>query len=418
MKRRQGFTLVELLVSMALIIFIMAILSQAFGAAMNTFRSLKSAGDMAEKLRATTQILYRDLAADHFEGHKRLSDESFWLNGPPQQGFFRIWQSSPQNYVEGTDVDGIGSYLSDNHYLAFTIKLNGNEMSDFLSASALGGGTVMSTITAFNPPGEARYQLTSGGAYNYQWAEVTWFLQPSGETTVADPSTGSPPVALYTLYRRQRLLVPNNSLVQPAQPAANLQQFEDVSCWPDTTTGNLHFNSPLDITTPWRRFGMMVPPSLMPQNPEPSDFNYAGLLASNPYYPTLAQQGAVALSGADIQLTDVVSFDVRVYVSGVSNGIDPFVPLTNLASYSNSNPAFPAGTMVFDTWSQPHDHQNENYSYWSQLNPPTATTIPMWRPFTVAEPMGGPIIKAIQVTIRIWDYKTNQTRQVTVVQAM
>src|SRR5215469_14594848 len=130
MKRRNGFTLVELMVCMALIMFMMAIMSQAFVSATGVFRNLKAAGDMAEKLRATTTLLQRDLAADHFEGKKRLSDPYFWQNGPPQQGFFRIWQGSGGT-SEGNDLDGIGSYNSNNHMLAFTIKLRGNQMSDF-----------------------------------------------------------------------------------------------------------------------------------------------------------------------------------------------------------------------------------------------------------------------------------------------
>ncbi len=45
MGRRRGFTLVELLVAMALIMFIMALLSQAFIIASASFRKLKGMGD-------------------------------------------------------------------------------------------------------------------------------------------------------------------------------------------------------------------------------------------------------------------------------------------------------------------------------------------------------------------------------------
>lgn len=464
MKRRQAFTLVELLVSMALIIFIMAILSQAFVYAMTTFRNLKAAGDLAEKLRATTQILQRDLAANHFEGAKRLSDPDFWEYGPPQQGFFRIWQGSAgiAESLKG-DTDLINSYRSFNHYLAFTIRLSGNQMSDFVSASALGGGALLSTI---NVPisGEARYQLTSGvGTYNYQWAEVAWFLQPSINTATAsvdmtnpDPAAASAPVPLYTLYRRQRLLVPNNKYVTPTQQFNGYSSFTEASCWPDSWSNppstDWHFNSPMDIAVPWRRFGMAVPPN--PKNL--NDIYHAGLLypvatgypgpgwpntnmwvASGPnhgapiyaptwtpYYPTFYDQIAPAtLDGADIQLTDVVSFDVRVYVPGITNVNDPFVTLFHAGfdGYRH-NPAFfnrntnPTAPAVFDTWTQPHDSLNDNYLQWSTPNLPVS--IPLWSPFTMTEPMGGPIIKAVQVTIRIWDFKTNQTRQVTLVQAM
>src|SRR5262245_8636660 len=93
-RRRPGFTLVELLVSFALILFIMVILSEAFGAAAKTFRDLKAIGDMNAKLRIVSNMLRRDLAADHFEGRKRLSDPNFWSNGPPTEGYFRIYQDT------------------------------------------------------------------------------------------------------------------------------------------------------------------------------------------------------------------------------------------------------------------------------------------------------------------------------------
>ena len=54
--RRPGFTLVEMLVATALIIFMMYILASAFGSALTSFRVLKAQGDLQEKLRnlATT----------------------------------------------------------------------------------------------------------------------------------------------------------------------------------------------------------------------------------------------------------------------------------------------------------------------------------------------------------------------------
>ena len=87
MRKRAAFTLVEMLVSMALILFIMVILSQAFTTGLQVFRQLKGLGDMEERLRSTSQILRRDLAAYHFENYRKLSDPTFWSDGPPQQGF-------------------------------------------------------------------------------------------------------------------------------------------------------------------------------------------------------------------------------------------------------------------------------------------------------------------------------------------
>src|SRR5437870_3333507 len=106
MSARRGFTLVEMLVSTALIAFIMVILSQAFVTAVTAYRELKAVGDMQEKLRTVGVILRRDLGKDHFvsatAARRKLS--TFTTNPmagvmwtPPaagEGGCFRIWQGS------------------------------------------------------------------------------------------------------------------------------------------------------------------------------------------------------------------------------------------------------------------------------------------------------------------------------------
>ncbi|MHB1424649.1 MAG: PilW family protein [Gemmataceae bacterium] len=441
MRRRNAFTIVELLVAMALIMFIMAILSTAFATATQTFRSLKAVGDLANKLRSVTTILQRDLAADHFDGKKRLGSPNFWLNGPPSQGYFRIWQGSPPStvlgspcYIEGYDMDGFPSYRSVNHMLAFTIKMRGDQMGDFLTAGMNGGGST-SLLGTGNPPKtlsvlqrfgpiESRYQ--SPGSFNYQWADVAWFLQPQIDPNTKIQDTTSGGVPLYTLYRSQHLAVPDNSLV-PTQPVASLTSFLEMSCWNNSATGNLYFNSPMDLTVPSRRFGM-TPANVsgIPVSGIPYTTTTYGLT-----YPTLVQQGAIGnLVNADIQTTDVISFDVRVLVPGVvSSSGDPFASLFSVTSaYYNGNPSFynptktpitPNNPAVFDTWSSLVDGLtgSPGYSVWNL--PGTTSTnpnhsIPLWNQTTQT----GPTIQAIQITIRLWDFKTQQTREVTIVQAM
>src|SRR5689334_5845221 len=102
--RRQGFTLVEMLVSLALVLFVMVLLSQALSTGLETFRQLKSTGELTEKLQMAGTILRQDLRYDHFEGKRRLSDPAFWIQGPPREGFFRIEQGLPST-VEGVDGD-------------------------------------------------------------------------------------------------------------------------------------------------------------------------------------------------------------------------------------------------------------------------------------------------------------------------
>src|SRR5258708_31614184 len=96
--RRTGFTIVELLVCMALIVLIMSILSQAFVEGLETFRRLKGIGDMQDNLRTAVVPLRNDLLARHFDGTQKLSTGfgTGALGGlPPIRGFVRIQQGSP-----------------------------------------------------------------------------------------------------------------------------------------------------------------------------------------------------------------------------------------------------------------------------------------------------------------------------------
>src|SRR5437870_11122493 len=100
MRRRQGFTLVELMVAMALIVLIMAIISQAFVEGLETFRQLKGIGDLQERLRTAAVPLRDDLVAQHLRGQNNVGTSASLklseLGGPTNftatDGFFRIEQ--------------------------------------------------------------------------------------------------------------------------------------------------------------------------------------------------------------------------------------------------------------------------------------------------------------------------------------
>ncbi len=424
--RRTGFTIVELLVALALVVFIMAILADAFATASNSFRLLKGMGDLAEKLRSASSIIRRDLSTDHFERKKRLSDPSFWINGPPQEGFFRIYQNTAPvttnnpnatYWLEGYDLDGLPSYRATNHALHFTVKLRGVQRSDFFTASipTTSPLTTWNVAAGFQPLN--RYQ-DSPSIFTSQWAEVAYFLQATGDQT-----DGANPQPLYALYRRQRLLLPDTSSARYAD-AANATQYPEVSIFspaapyttaPATTAGS--FNSSVDVTLPYRRFGM---------NPNAPAGTFA---AGTTNYPTMAQQYAAGTAlgllydGADVLVTDVLSFEVRPYFALstgtglVSAAGSAFTPLNDavLVPYRNGNPNFFAanGPFVFDTWSQ-NLRTSENYSDYSTTWATRGTThsIPLY-----ANAAGSVLtVRAIQIVLRVYDYKTFQTRQMTIVQ--
>jgi hypothetical protein len=376
-----------MLVSLALVLFIMVILSQALSIGLETFRQLKGTGELEEKLRMASTILRHDLTLDHFEGKRRLSDSSFWAQGPPREGFFHIEQGRFST-IEGVDGDNIPSIYATTHRLHFSIKLRGSQREDFLSAqvpptSPLLDPAVRTTFFAY--PADSRYQDTPN-AYNSQWAEVAYFLLPNGATAGGTP--------LYGLYRRQRLAVSNNSDLNWGSKRVPLQQisgYDSMSCWPAKPANSLYFNNPTDLTVPERRFGMSRIPD--PKNPG------GMILVSN--YTKL-------VTGEDLLLTDVISFSVRVLSRDLLNqqsspaflAFLDLLPLnTAFGTMEGSALRTPIG--AFDTWSNVEDEFNNGLtSYYAKP-----------APLQIG-------INALQITLRVYDLKTQQTRQLTIVQDM
>jgi prepilin-type N-terminal cleavage/methylation domain-containing protein len=395
---RPAFTLVELLVSLALILFIMAILSQAFVTGMETFREMKGIGDMEERLRSAVQILRRDLAADHFEGRRHLSDPDFW-NTPVREGFFRITQNSPRHpmgpayFEEGLDLDQIASFRADDHALHFSVKLRGNAKDRVFSANAPlnfelppGSGNFYFSPLLWKPPivdpsGPA-VKPTLGGApifqewlaapgpntfwpYHSPWAEIMYALLPTGEFA------GSTPI--FSLRRAQRVVVPDNrqlnwpAVYPPQQPfppecgklpvPAIYQKVYQEFAFRINEPGvdGLYFLNPSDL---------------------------AGTSAGPP-------KRSVIAVGAEtpVLLHDVISFHVQVLRPGTSADFDDV--------YRSIQKPWP-GAVALDTYAP------WNLPAFSAGLPPNVPTS----------------IKAIQISIRVWDRKTEQTRQVTFVQVL
>lgn len=64
---RNAFTLIELLIAMAMIVMMMSVLSEAFIVGLETFRELKGIGDLNERLRGDAIQLREDTRSSHFE---------------------------------------------------------------------------------------------------------------------------------------------------------------------------------------------------------------------------------------------------------------------------------------------------------------------------------------------------------------
>lgn len=384
MLRRRGFTLVELMVALALIIFIMSILSEAFVAAAKVFRDFKAIGDMNGKLRSATQLLRDDLSSSHFEDDRKLSDANFWQVGPPRLGFFRIWQQAAATN-EGVDIDSIESWRGNGTWLHLSVRKRGNEPQDFFLADlSNAAGSPLLTVLPGGAPLDSRYQDST--IFKSQWAEVAWFLKPNGAFVNAN-------TPLYAVYRRQRLAVQDNYYLNWNAPGpVSLTPpggYEEISWWPNGT--NYYFNMPTDLTVPERRFGMN------------NTANSGGIPTETDGSYPIFTAGNVS---SDVMLTDVISMDVRVLVAGQTE----FYDLATLPGATFNNSAFNTVTIngtatavkVFDTWSSASDGIAD-YSGWATAG--TATSAPLQVQ-----------ILAIKVTFRIWDFKTEQARQVSIIQ--
>lgn len=347
--QRDGFTLVEMMVSMALVLFTMVLLTQAFATAYETFRTLKSIGDMENRLRTVSLILRKDLTAQHLvgaSGPMYISDDGIFGTSIapnfPTQGFFRISQANPST-LEGTDGDTIGSYTAVDHLLHFTVQLSGDQRPNYFladiskdfSASVGTTGWAMS-LPPGSPPPDSRYQDT--GTYTSQWAEVAYFLVANGSKTT-NGGTAAAGNTLYSLYRRQLLAVWDNTemktggtratLVTNLTNPATAPAYVEISCKPDPPAAptNIYFNTSKSLVFPQRRFAM---------DPTMAGVPYGTTSASPNPYPTLAQPSPFTgtylyapLAGADLILADVLSFNIQVIykLPGAAAAIADFADL-------------------------------------------------------------------------------------------
>lgn len=457
---RPAFTLVEMMVAMTLTIFVMVILSQCFVQGLETFSGLKVIGDMQEELRAAVTVLREDLSQDHFEAKRRLSDPvSSFTSNPIREGFFVIGQGYPNNlsmktfplppalqiapagvevldtqtippryyasppWPPGTpfsiiDPDGIGSTRATDHWLHFTVKLRGNDRTKFFSAVDTSSTLGAVASTYFNQPTDALFQdSVVNNIYFSPWAEVAYFLVQTGTTDRA-ATTGGAGTPLYALYRSQFLVFPNTNLttVAPATPAPapnaptkggggalNIANFQSFSCnpWTLPANGNVEFYNPTDLASSYdpitRYYKRAFNPytSLIPP----------GAPGSATAAPTVLPARAAAAS--TLVLSNVLSFQIQVLPVGGTDFQDMVAISQAVMAPPDPDPPKQPHPLAFDT---------ANYGTPMPLpKPPYTPNIPAK---TITPPVLNFSIQGLQITLRIWDPKSQSTRQVTFMQDM
>jgi prepilin-type N-terminal cleavage/methylation domain-containing protein len=392
---RKGFTLIEMMVATALTMFIMAILSQAFVTSLDVFSGLKGLGDMEANLRTGAVIIRADLAADHFEGKRRLSDPDFWtretnlvyfpdapaipaasaaapVRSPVREGFFHIRQGSAST-LEGTGLpDGMPSYLAVNHVLHFTVKLRGNSRDKVFMVytpqyTNAAGNAANSPLTSgqtefFNQNVEAIFR-DNGTTFSSHWAEVAYYLVKTGTTDFPGNPNGPSGMGLYALYRFQGAVTPKNTYINgypdnpnnatpagtplPQAPQPNFMPYASWIPHPDPNKGGMFFSCPSSLAHPSARA-----------------LDTSGVGTTS--YPVRRAVAGQPPPDSALLLTNVVSFNVQVLLNGATDFSD--LPASQ---FDTANTAFAAMRIM-----------------------------------------------AIKVGMRVWDLKSQQTRQLTVIQDM
>lgn len=476
---RPAFTLVEMMVSSAIILFLMAIIAAAFRSGLDTFSKLRVVGMQQEQLENTKRIFQRDLLADHFQAGSagfqpglqgpRLSEQRLDRVGwePPTFGYFIAWQydgarsplaDAEQRYNPAQtlyDGDGIASTRSAVCKLRFSVRLAGEAppydipinrfAQEYNSPVVADRTTYASTIidpVQFNYGSGRKYYFTS------KWADVQYHMVATGTQT-----DGANPLPLYSLRRTAAILSdPSNPLYAPPSYYPNETVTTDGSPAPrvSRTRGNNSFTPINDPVGNDVLLTDVVSFELKYLWDGPADFgNWSAKKTVHPgvYTPALV----------NVPFTSP-SPPVAMYVRNSQGVYDtPNPPLVNSPAvwpYSADWPftdlpvcesrcTTPDGTgtrvnKVRDAWpgssgaGRYWDNEPTHYfDTWYKVSDLGRPYEPTWTSYPLDDrgtksvnplatlPNQPPLrvrIKAIQFKLRIYDAKTRQTRQITFMQ--
>jgi prepilin-type N-terminal cleavage/methylation domain-containing protein len=281
--RRQGMTLVEMLIATTITLIIMAAVAEVFGLFGTGVTDSRSVIEMTDQMRAAAFRLRQDLAGV-------TAPTLPPLDPAQEQGYFE--------YIEGPGTDlsaAAGGLLDGTDTTALTA-----DCDDILLFTSRSNGA----------PFVGRFET---GTIESPVAEIGWFCKRAATQVAGGPT-------LYTLYRRQLLVtsyvgsgdfLPGSNEI--AWPAGSWQAFYsayDLSVRYDPASNTLKPNTLGDLTKPESRFLHNRIVGGVPAYGFPT---VTGIVpASVPDASTGETLGAPRL-GEDVVLTNILSFDVRAF---------------------------------------------------------------------------------------------------------
>lgn len=426
---RKGFTLVEMLVSVALVVLMMAMFAVVFQLAAGSMSTQRGIAENDQRARSAVTVIRADLAKRTFRNVLPFKPDD---NGEDNQrrGYFYISENDPND-----DTDDVLQFTVD-----ASITTKDSDSTPYYGRAMTFGDDDYYSDNRNQPDGDD-FNPSPDNTAESRLAEISYFLRGG------------------RLYRRL-LLIRNNrgeSDQQPRESDGNERLFSisdppslgtyDGEFWRDFSFSALHtsdgavFNtseslsnsatflvSQFPLGNPANRFGHF------PGNGNPreyveanrfigrfteeetshEDFNYpqelsdiAGSLA-NPMSSdqlTLGERETVEQfrggihRGADMLLSNVHAFDIKLWDASVGIYVDIGGDGTSFADANRDNasygPSGPSGNRVFDTWHPAIDLDEDGVD-----DDP---------PFILSEPL-----PAIRITIRFLDVSSNQLRNLTI----
>ncbi len=295
-RRSRGFTLIEMLVSLAITLIMMGAVVSLFGVITDSVSGSRAIIEMSERLRAARNRLQADLVgatATMLPPLNPANDEGYfeYIEGPSHDLTF-AGASPPSMFGDADDV------------LMFTVRSRGEPF-----------------VGKFAPTATAESQV----------AEVMYFAVQNGP--IVDPTaTGVSPKQLFTLYRRVLLVLPGARSGSMPGVAETYYVDNDISARVEATatagTYAMVPNSLGDLTKRENRFAhypdsatVSFPFDLngtVPTTPSTYPKKDAHLV---PFFAGTTSLPASPRFGDDVLLTNVLAFDVQIY--------DPNAPIQN-----------------------------------------------------------------------------------------
>lgn len=456
-----GFTLVELLVSVGLVLLMMVMFTEIFRIASDSITTQRGLSENDQRARMLTTLIQSDLNKRTFQDVTPLDPAELTAVPPPKQsdfvnrrGYLMISENDPNN-----DTDDLIQFTTD---AGITAKL-------LDTTPYYGKATELGTGISINPnqPEADDAQITADGTSQSPYAEICYFMRGGN---------------LYrrTLLIRKPLDLETTNSTQP-QTAGGADFFDPTNLAPNKYNGNFwndfdfsayrpyggsyvrfhdlgslnnyDYSSFFLISQPNNRFGHNHATGLsrefvddtasVPQfigrftHQETSDPNFMYPQAastaggSNPMNPSgslleldrstnvVSQYADGSRRAEDLVLSNVVSFDVKLFDEAAAGGIGQFVDIGGAdavdyatsanTNYRNDHPDGTFATNIFDTWSLNYDIDDAD----SDGNFTTGADDPPFRPVYGS---GAPkSLKSIQIIIRYIDVTSQQVRQMTIV---